>query len=224
MQKTWMVGCSMMLLATATATATSMGCKKGDGAADGGGDAAAAATATTAAAAASTAKADPCANSKPPELKFADVKFEWSQTPSLASAPKDKAYAFVGGGKPFELPKVELWVSEANGDWSLRTNDGVVMGPSLSFKGVPKAGETINEKFGNNKGYFQVPQKGDSVRCHAESTSYNGSNARIVKITKYDGKTADGTFVTTWDESFGEKRKFWAAGTFKDAKVVVFKK
>ncbi|NOU32348.1 MAG: hypothetical protein HOO96_30960 [Polyangiaceae bacterium] len=224
MQKTWMVAGSMMLLATG------MGCKKGDGAADGGAGAASASasasatTATTAAAAASTGKPDPCANSKPPEFKYADVKFEWTETPALTSAPKDKAYAFVGGGKPFELPKIELWVSERNGDWSLRTNDGVIMGPSLSFKGVPKAGETINDKFGSNSGYFQVPQKGDTVRCHGESTSYNGKNARIVKITKYDGKTADGTFVTTWEETFGEKRKFWAAGTFKDAKVVVFKK
>jgi hypothetical protein len=45
-----------------------------------------------------------------------------------------------------------------------------------------------------------------------------------VKITKYDEakKTADGSFVTTWKESSDEKRKFWAAGTFKNAHVVVF--
>jgi hypothetical protein len=222
MNKTWMVGVSVLMLAS--------GCKKGDATADGGAASSATAASTASAAPSASAsasakvEADPCANSKPPEFKYADVKFEWSETPTLASAPKDKSYAFVGGGKPFELPKIEIWVSERSGDWSLRTNDGVVLGPSISFKGVPKAGETLTDKFGSNSGYFQVPKKGDTVRCHGESTSYNGKNARVIKITKYDGKTADGSFVTTWEESFGEKRKFWAAGTFKDARVVIFKK
>ncbi len=76
-----------------------------------------------------------------------------------------------------------MWVSERNGDWSLRTNDGVIMGPSLSFKGVPKAGETINDKFGSNSGYFQVPRRATRSAATGESTSYNGKNARIVKIT-----------------------------------------
>lgn len=175
---------------------------------------------------ASAAKADPDAcpeGNKPPEYTYADVKFTWSKTPSLADAPKDKAYANVGG-KTFELPKIELWVSEARGDISLRTNDGVLLGPSITWEGTPKAGLLLDQKFGQNKGYFQVPKKGETAECSRQTTSSNSPNARIVKITKYDGKTADGTFVTTWQGTFGDKRKFWAAGTFKDAKVVIFKK
>lgn len=218
-------GC-LMVLAVA-----GVGCKKKDGE-DGKGTAPSASVSAAASAApsatpsaAASAKEDPDAcpkGNKPPEYKYADVKFTWSEKPSLADAPKDKAYANVGG-KTFELPKVELWISEKQGEITLRTNDGVLLGPSLMFKGVPKAGLTIDEKFGQNRGYFQVPKKGDTVECSKQTTSYNGQNARIVKITKYDGKVADGSFVTTWQESFGEKRKFWAAGTFKDAKVVVFK-
>jgi len=175
---------------------------------------------------ASAAKADPDAcpeGNKPPEFNYADVKFTWSETPSLADAPKDKVYANVGG-KTFELPKVELWVSESRGDISLRMTDGVLLGPSITWDGTPKAGLLLDEKFGKNKGHFQVPKKGDTAECARQTTSSNSPNARIVKITKYDGKTADGTFVSTWQEGFGEKRKFWAAGTFKDAKVVIFKK
>jgi hypothetical protein len=217
-------GCSMVL------AVASVGCKKKpaeDGQSGASSASASAASAPSAApsSAASAVKEDPDAcpkGNKPPEYVYADVKLTWSEKPSLADAPKEKSYANVGG-KTFELPKVELWISEKQGDITLRTNDGVLLGPSLMFKGVPKAGFTVDEKFGQNRGYFQVPKKGVTVECSKQTTSYNGQNARIVKITKYDGKVADGSFVTTWQETSGEKRKFWAAGTFKDAKVVVFK-
>ena len=217
-------GCSMVL------ALASVGCKKKD-AEDGKGGAPSASASTPASpsaspsSAASAAKEDPDAcpkGNKPPQYTYADVKFTWSEKPALADAPKDKSYANVGG-KTFELPRVELWITEKQGDITLRTNDGVLLGPSLMFKGVPKAGFSVDEKFGQNRGYFQVPKKGDTVECSKQTTSYNGQNARIVKITKYDGKLADGSFVTTWQESNGDKRKFWAAGTFKDAKVVIFK-
>lgn len=179
------------------------------------------------AAAAPSGSADPDAcppDNKPPAFEYAeDVKFTWSQEPKLADAPKDKAYANVGG-KTFVLPKVEVWISEERGEIDLRTNDGVLLGPNLSFKGEPKADLTLEDKWGQNRGYFQMPKKGTIAECSRQTTSYNGQNARIVKLTKYDGKTADGSFVTTWEEGFGEKRKMWAAGTFKDAKVVIFKK
>ena len=213
---------------------TSVGCKKKEAEEDkvdkdkGASSASKAPTAPTAdvpAATASAPKEDPDAcpkGSKAPDFKYSDVKFTWTEKPTLAMAPKEKAYANVGG-KTFELPKVELWISEKNGEISLRTNDGVLLGPSLSFKGVPKAGLMLEDKFGYNSGYFQVPKKGDTVECSRQTTSYNGSNARVMKISKYDGKVADVAFVTTWQESSNEKRKFWAAGTVKDARVVVFK-
>lgn len=217
-------GC-LMALAIA-----SVGCKKQDAEDGKGGAPSASASAPAVPSAApssatSAAKEDPDAcpkGNKPPEYTYADVKFTWSEKPALADAPQDKSYANVGG-KTFVLPKVELWISEKQGEITLRTNDGVLLGPSLMFKGVPKAGFSVDEKFGQNRGYFQVPKKGDTVECSKQTTSYNGQNARIVKITKYDGKLADGSFVTTWQESNGDKRKFWAAGTFKDAKVVIFK-
>lgn len=176
---------------------------------------------------AASGSADPDAcppDNKAPAFEYAEnVKFTWSQEPKLADAPKDKSYANVGG-KTFVLPKVEVWISEERGEIDLRTNDGVLLGPNLTFKGEPKADLTLEDKWGSNRGYFQMPKKGTTAECSRQTTSYNGSNARIVKLTKYDGKTADGSFVTTWEEGFGEKRKMWAAGTFKDAKVVVFKK
>lgn len=211
---------------------SSVACKKKDE--DGAGAAASASAAASAApkasasaAAAPSASAAPedpnaCpANNKAPDFKYSEVAFTWTEKPTLAMAPKDKAYANVGG-KTFELPKVELWYTEKSGEWSLRTNDGVLLGPSLSMKGEPKAGSTYEDKMGNNRGYFQVPQKGTTAECHRQTTSYNGDNARIVKITKYDGKTVDLSFVTTWKAR--DDRKFWAAGTVKDARVVVFKK
>jgi hypothetical protein len=208
-----------------------VGCKKKD---EGGTSASASASASaaptasgsTAAApsASSTEPADPCAKDKVATYNYADVKFDWTDKPSIDKAPKDKAYASAGVGKPFELESVEIWVTERDETWSLRTKGGGVLGPSLSLKGTPKTGMNIDEKWGSNRGYFQLPKKGETARCFGESTSYNGSNARIVKLTRYDGKTADGVFVTTWEESWGEKRKPWAAGTFKNAKVVIFKK
>jgi len=189
-----------------------------------------AATTTTASAAvtgsASAAAEDPNACPKdnvPPKFEFAEVDFKWSDAPTLASAPKDKAYANVGD-KTFVLPKVEVWISEKEGEITLRTNDGVLLGPALIFKGIPKTGLELTDKLGDNRGYFQMPKKGFTVECGSQTTSYNGKNARALKLTRYDEKTADGSFVTTWEESFGEKRKMWAAGTFKDAKVVIFKK
>ena len=63
------------------------------------------------------------------------------------------------------------------------------------------------------------------IQCFKQTTSYNTANARIIKITKYDEKAekADGVFVSTWDTGSSDNRKFWAAGTFHDARVVVFK-
>lgn len=228
----WMSGAlaAMMLVGA--------GCAKKDGG-EGNAAASASAAASTAAAAsaapvasaepapaASAAKDDRDAcpeGNKPPELTYADVKFDWSETPKIADAPKDKAYANAGGNT-FELPKIELCVYEGRGEINLRTHNDVLLGPSMTMKGTPKAGLVVEEKFGPNKGYFQAPKKGvESVECARQTTSSNSPNARIVKITEYDGKTADGTFVSTWQENFGEKRKFWAAGTFKDAKVVIFK-
>lgn len=182
---------------------------------------------SSAATPAASGSADPDAcppDNKPPAFEYAeDVKFTWSQEPKLADAPKDKAYANVGG-KTFVLPKIEIWVSEERGEVELRTNDGVILGPSLTFKAEPKADLSLDDKWGSNRGYFQMPKKGTTAECHKQTTSYNGSNARVVKLTKYDGKTADGSFVTTWEEGFGEKRKMWAAGTFKGATVKIFKK
>jgi hypothetical protein len=226
---------STFALGTALLLSSLAGCSKSSSAPDSDGGAAStgsaangAVAAASAPAASSSAKPDPDAcgpNDKAPVLKYADVPFKWSQTPTLADAPKDKSYASVGG-KPFELSKVEIWVSEANGDFSLRTNDGEMMGPSLTFKGVPKAGAAISEKWAYNHGYFQVPKKGDTIQCSRQTTSYNGDHATQFKLTRYDGKTADGSFVTTWewDQHAEGKRQFWAGGTFKDAKVVVFKK
>lgn len=182
--------------------------------------------APSASATSSAAAEDPNACPKdntPPTFEYADVKFEWTETPKLADAPKDKAYANVGE-KTFVLPKVEVWVSEKEGTVTLRTNDAVLLGPSLIFKGEAKAGVTFEDKWGQNRGYFQIPSKGFTAECSKQTTSHNGDNARALKLTKYDGSTADGSFITTWRESFGEKRQMWAAGTFKDAKVVVFKK
>ncbi|MFO0617008.1 MAG: hypothetical protein U0414_30715 [Polyangiaceae bacterium] len=180
---------------------------------------------SSSAAPASSADPDACPkDNKPPAFEYAEVPFTWSQTPELKSAPKDKAYANVGD-KTFVLPKVEVWISEKEGEISLRTNDGVLLGPTLIFKGEPKAGMTLEDKWGNNRGYFQMPKKGTTAECSAQTTSFNGSNARIVKLDKYDGKTADVTFVTTWEANMnGAKQQLWAAGTVKDAKVVIFKK
>lgn len=189
------------------------------------GSAASNASGSAAASASAAPKEDPDAcpkDNKPPAFTYADVKFTWSEKPALADAPKDKAYANVGG-KTFELPKVELWVSEKRGEFDVRTNDGVLLGPTITIKGVPKAGFLAEEKFGSNRGYFQMPKKGDTAECHRQTTSFNGENARVVKIDRYDGKTADFTFVTTWKESYNEKRHMWAAGTVKNARVLVFK-
>lgn len=188
-------------------------------------------SAPTTASAAPSGSADPdaCpADTKPFKPTFADVSFTWSETPTLESAPKDGVYLSVGGGnKPMVAEKVELWVSKTRKDFSLRveTGGGIFLGTSLSFKTLPTAGATFNDKFGTNSGYFQVPYKRAWAECSKQTISYNGSNARILKITRYDEakERADGVFVTTWRESFDQKREFWAAGTFKDAKLVIFK-
>lgn len=221
---------SFVSLVSIVAVVGSVACKKKEGEEGGGGAASAAASASAAPTASATpsasasAKEDPDAcppNNKAPEFKYSDVKLEWTDKPTLAMAPKDKAYANVGD-KTFELPKVEVWYTEGSGQFSLRTNDGVLLGPSLTIKGEPKAGKTYEDKMGYNSGYFQVPKKGTTAECSRQTTSYNGDNARIVKLSKYDGKTADVTFVTTWKAR--DDRKFWAAGTVTGARVVVFKK
>lgn len=152
------------------------------------------------------------------------VEFEWSEKPSLDKAPKDGVFANVGG-ETFQIEQVSLSVDEKKKEWSLEAKGGP-LGPSLSLKGEPKAGATVDEKFGNNRGYFQVPQKAELPgECFKQTTSYNGDNARVIKLTKYDAKakTADGVFATTWQWKDGDKvRKFWAAGTFKDAKVTMW--
>lgn len=186
---------------------------------------------TTTASAAPSASADPdaCpANSTPFTPPFADVAFTWTETPSLDSVPKDGAYVSVGGGKqPMKAEKVELWIDKKRKDFSLRVDVGgpFFLGTSLSFKTMPTAGATFNDKFGTNSGYFQVPYKRAWAECSKQTISYNGSNARILKITRYDEakERADITFVTTWRESFDQKREFWAAGTVKDVKLVIFK-
>lgn len=206
MRTTWMIAASIMAL--------SAGCNDGERSQPG----------ATAPASSAKAADDPCAGTPAVTFRHADIAFQWTEAPSLDSAPKDKAYAFVGAGRPFEIAKFEIWVSEGSGTWSLRSDDEVSLGPGLTFPGVPKAGLIIEDKFGKNQGHFQIPKKGETVRCAAESTSFNGKNARVLEITRYDEKTADGRFVTTWAEHYGANRKFWAAGTFKNAKVRLFKK
>lgn len=182
---------------------------------------ASAATSATAAPSGS-ADADACPPNEKWEPKTAkDVKFEWSDKPKLDQAPKDGVYASVGGDA-FKLDEVTLSVDGKTKEWTLSGKAGP-LGPNLIIKGEPKANATVDEKFGSNRGYFQVP-KGDVAQCFKQTTSYNGENARIIKLTKYDDKAklADGVFVTTWQEGFDKKRKFWAAGTFKDAKVNVY--
>jgi hypothetical protein len=185
--------------------------------------------ATASAAPSASADPDACpAGTKPFTPTFSDVAFTWSETPSLDAAPKDGVYFNVGAGqKTMKADKVELWVTKSRKDFSLRfeANGSFFLGGSLSFKSLPQAGTTLNDKFGTNSGYFQVPYKRAWAECSKQTISYNGSNARILKITKYDEakETADGVFVTTWRESFDQKREFWAAGTFTNAKVVVFK-
>lgn len=213
----------------------SVGCKKTEGSEEA--DASVTATAASAPAApasasasasappAEKAAADVCPeNAKAPTFHFVDdVTFDWTETPSLEGAPKDKVYANVGG-KTFELPEIEVWVEEKRKTFSLRTAGDTLVGPSLTFEGKPKVA-TFKDGFADNKGYFQVPKSGDvPVQCFKQTTSYNGKNARALKLTKYDGKKASGVFVTTWEESRGEKRKFWSAGTFKDARVRIFEK
>ncbi len=187
-------------------------------------------TASTASAAPSgSADPDACpAGNKPFTPTFSDVSFTWTETPTLDSAPKDGVYVSVGGGnKPMKADKVELWVDKKRKDFSLRVDVGgpFFLGTSLSFKTPPQSGSTFTDKFGSNSGYFQVPYKRAWADCSKQTISYNGSNARIVKVTRYDEakETADVTFVTTWRESFDQKREFWAAGTVTNAKVVVFK-
>jgi hypothetical protein len=153
--------------------------------------------------------------------KPAKADFTWSQEPRLDAAPKDGAVASVGG-EPFQIEKVEVWVDGKKGEWELRTQAGP-LGPALMFKGKPAAGQVVEEKWAQNRGYFQVPKKGLEAQCFAQTTSHNGKNARIVKLTKLDeaAQLADGVFVTTWEEGFDDKRKLWAAGTFTGAKLVV---
>lgn len=187
-------------------------------------------TASTASAAPSgSADPDACpAGTKPFAPTFADVAFTWTEAPTLDMAPKDGVYISVGGGnKPIRAEKVELWVSKTRKDFDLRVDSGggFYLGPSLSFKQLPSTGLSITDKFGQNSGYFQVPYKRSWAECSKQTISHNGTNARTIKITRYDEakETADGVFVTTWRETYDMKRELWAAGTFKDAKVVVFK-
>jgi len=159
-------------------------------------------------------------NNTPPTFKYADVPFTWSKTPSLADVPKDRSYAFVGEGKPFELTKVAIWVTKSSGEFSVRTNDGELLGPSLTFTGPARTGYSSVQKWGSHSGYFQVPIKKMPPECFKQTLSANSDYAASVKLTRYDGKTADGSFITTW-ERHGEQR-LWAAGTFKDAEVLIF--
>lgn len=184
----------------------------------------AAASAKPSAAPAASADPDACPANESWSPKYAKASFDWSQKPALDKAPKDGAYGNVGGGtETFGIDKVEVWIDKKKGEWTLRANHGP-LGPSLMFKGVPKQGATVEDKWGNNRGYYQVPKKAKMAGCFRQTTSYNGDNARVVKLTKLDekAKTADVTFATTWQEGFDLKRKFWAAGTVKGAKVVIF--
>jgi hypothetical protein len=162
---------------------------------------------------------------KPFKPELATVAFTWSETPSLSDAPADGAYMQIGSGPVMKADEVEIWVDKKRASFDLRVRTkGPGLGPSITVKSLPRTGLVSEDKFGSNSGYFQVPKKGAMANCFKQTTSYNGQNARIVKITKYDEakKTADGSFVTTWKEGFDEKRTFWAAGTFKNAHVVVF--
>jgi hypothetical protein len=173
---------------------------------------------------AASADPDACPANESWAPKYASATFDWTEKPSLDKAPKDGVYGNVGGGtKTFAIDKVEVWIDKKKKEWTLRANAGP-LGPSLMFKGEPKQGATVEEKFSGNRGYYQVPKKGGMAGCFRQTTSYNGDNARVVKLTKLDekAKTADVVFATTWRESFDAKRQFWAAGTIKGAKVVVF--
>ena len=85
--------------------------------------------------------------------------------------------------------------------------------------GFPKVG-TEEQAFGPHAGYYQLPDQGLTAECMKQAILGTGDDARIVKITRYDGKTADGVFVTTWQETQGERRKMWAGGTFVNAPVM----
>lgn len=189
--------------------------------------AASVAPSSTAAPSASAEDKDACpADTKPFKPQTSPIGFTWSEAPTLASAPSDGVFLGIANGPAMKIEKVEIWVYKSRAEWDLRVQtEGPGLGPSISFKGAPKAGVTMEDKFGSNRGYFQIPKKGLMADCFRQTTSYNGQNARIVKITRYDEKAekADGVFVTTWREGFDEKRTFWAAGTFKDARVVIFK-
>jgi hypothetical protein len=156
-----------------------------------------------------------------PVVTYVDnVPFTWTETPSLASAPAGRAVASVGG-RTFELPVLQLWVKKDGSEYNLISGGGKqILGPSIYFPGKPEAGKEASLKWGDNSGYFQIPRQGTTVECFEQSVSFNGSNAGAIKFTKYDGKTASGTFVTTWRRqgASGEQR-FWAAGTFLDIKV-----
>jgi len=169
---------------------------------------------------------DPCdKDDKPFKPEIANIGFKWSETPSLSDAPSDGVYMQIGSGPVMKAEETEIWVDKKRSSFDLRVKTGGPgLGPSISVKSLPHSGLLSEDKFGSNSGYFQVPKKGAMADCFKQTTSYNGQNARIVKITKYDEakKTADGSFVTTWKEGFDEKRTFWAAGTFKNAHVVVF--
>lgn len=182
------------------------------------------AVASGAASAAPAGSADPdaCPADDKWAPKTAKVTFEWTDKPSLDKAPKDGVYASVGG-EPFVLDKISIQVDEKKKEWTLEAKAGPI-GPALMLKGEPKAGLEVNEKYASNRGFFQIPSKRDMAECFKQTTSFNGDNARIIKLTKFDAKTklADGVFVTTWQEGSDKKRKLWAAGTFKDVKVTVF--
>lgn len=171
------------------------------------------------------AQSDACAADEVWSPKSARVDFAWTETPTLDKAPKDGVYAFVGERtEPFKLEQVELWVDKDKGEWALKAKAGP-LGPSLTIKGEPKSNAIVTEKFGANRGHFQVPRGRIMASCYKQTTSYNGDNARVIKLTRYDehAKRADGVFITTWRERTDQKRQFWAGGTFTDAKVVFFK-
>ncbi|MBX3186954.1 MAG: hypothetical protein KF901_03015 [Myxococcales bacterium] len=143
--------------------------------------------------------------------------FTWTKTPDLASVPTDKVLGSVGGDV-FQLRRFELSLHPSERKWTLLAVGGA-LGPSLVLPMPPQVGVVYEEKFGPHLGYFQAPDRGLTAECLKQTMIANGDDARVVKLTRYDGKTADGVFVTTWQETSGERRRFWAGGTFANAKV-----
>jgi len=168
------------------------------------------------------------------KAEAASKAFAWSDKASFEGLPQSGTFGTIGD-ETFAVSEVEIQVSEQAGTWTFRARgaDSGILGPSITTKGAPAAGQSYSAPMGSNEGvYFQTPRPGRSVgtKDFSDTVDLTTDSAYAIEIATMtlsaDGKTgtASGRFVTMFKDAGSDFPAMRAAGNFKNATVRVWKK